>query len=797
MASTTSEARVRLTIDGKEVLNSYTELNKQTKKLRKEMRGLEEGSDEYIKKSQQLNLVEERMASVGGKIKETGKEWKKQGAAFKEGISERVKGITLFGTSVGALTQNFGMVTKNVGGTSKALKILRTAIISTGIGALVIVLASLFAWLTKSQKGMNFMAKASAVLGAIVNTLLGYFVGLGEAIFNAFNNPKEVMNDLLSFLKDQLTARMQGVIGIFKGFAKILSGDIKEGLKEAGSGFVQMQTGFKPDEIAEGFNKVKDSIAGVVAETNNAVMAAAALSDMIVHNRELNRLSQLRQANLSTEAEMLRIISDDDTRGFKEREDAAEKARVLNAQLSAERVAFAKRHQQEIAAENAMLAKTGMLTDEAKQKAVDATVAVIEAEKEAQNQRLEIQQIDEKLKQDKLEKDLDILIDGFDNQKAINERIIADQARPFEERQKLLEQTKREADESFDEQIKTLQLLTDNQINANELLKESNATLLQEKIRALELSEIGETRLLEAIRDRRTAELDLAEATATLATEKVAREADEEAIRQEIDDINFANELAIMGLQGNQKFKILQKQLDKEKAAEIAAAKASGADVALVEQKFAEQQIALNKSKRAAIADGLASVLGDIKNHFGEQSKIGKAAAIAEATINTFRAAQSAYAAVIGIVPVGPVLAPIAAGVAVAAGLKNVQEIAKTPTTFFQGGDTGNRSLGSRDQFGPVSVPLAHQNEFVIPKSFRSDPSVANTESMIEAGKRGVAPPEDNTQQDNTMDRLTAVLELIEKNGVESKFSTREFERGQKGLDEKNTTKDRAKLTVV
>lgn len=797
MASTTSEARVRLSIDGKEVLNSYTDLNKQTKKLRKEMKGLETGSDEYIKKSQQLNQVEERMASVGKNIKETGKEWKKQGAAFKEGITERVGGITLFGTSLGSLTSSFGLVTKKVGGTSKALKFLKVAMISTGIGAIVIGIASLVAWLTKSQKGMDFMAKASAVLGAVLNTLLGYFVGLGEAMYTAFSNPKEALTDFLSFLKDQVMARVEGFLGVFKGLWKAMTGDVKGGLEDAGNSLVKMVTSAEPAELAKSFDKVKDAIAGVTTELNKAVESAAALADIIVHNRELNRLSQLRQANLSKEAEMLRIISDDDTRGFAEREEAAEAARIKNAQLSAERVTFTKRHMAEIAAENAALAKTGMLTDEAKQKAVDATVAVIEAEKEAQNQKLEIQQIDEKLKQDKLEKDLDVLIDGYDNQKMINERIIADQSRPIEERKKLLEETKKLGKESFDDQIATLDEFKGKQINADELLKESNATLLLEKIRALELSEIGETRLLEVIRDRRTAELDLAEATAELGVEDLAKKADLAAKQQENLDTNFANELAILEEQGNQKFAILQKQLAKEHAAEVAAAEKSGADVALVENKFAAQQSALNKAKRAEIADGLSSVLGDIKNHFGEQSKIGKAAAIAEATINTYRAAQAAYAAMIGVPVVGPVLAPIAAGVAVAAGLKNVQEIAKTPTTFFHGGDTGNQSFGSRDQYGPVSPGMVHNNEFVIPKSFRSDPSVANTESLVENGKRGVAPPEDNTANDNTMDRLTAVLELIEQNGVESKFSTREFERGQKGLDEKNTTKDRAKLTVA
>jgi len=63
----------------------------------------------------------------------------------------------------------------------------------------------------------------------------------------------------------------------------------------------------------------------------------------------------------------------------------------------------------------------------------------------------------------------------------------------------------------------------------------------------------------------------------------------------------------------------------------------------------------------------------------GSESKkaraIGKAAAIAEATINTYRSAVGAYAALAPIFPVGPVLGAAAAAAAVAAGMANVAQI--------------------------------------------------------------------------------------------------------------------------
>ena len=64
--------------------------------------------------------------------------------------------------------------------------------------------------------------------------------------------------------------------------------------------------------------------------------------------------------------------------------------------------------------------------------------------------------------------------------------------------------------------------------------------------------------------------------------------------------------------------------------------------------------------------DASSQVLGSIVSLVGEGSKIGKAAAIAQTTIDTYSSATAAYSSVVGTPFVGPILAPIAAGVAVA-----------------------------------------------------------------------------------------------------------------------------------
>jgi hypothetical protein len=75
-----------------------------------------------------------------------------------------------------------------------------------------------------------------------------------------------------------------------------------------------------------------------------------------------------------------------------------------------------------------------------------------------------------------------------------------------------------------------------------------------------------------------------------------------------------------------------------------------------------------------------------------ENSKIaavGKAAAIAQALINTYQSATAAYAAMASIPYVGPALGIAAAAAAIAAGLANVAQIRAQPTGFATGGYTG------------------------------------------------------------------------------------------------------------
>ena len=117
-----------------------------------------------------------------------------------------------------------------------------------------------------------------------------------------------------------------------------------------------------------------------------------------------------------------------------------------------------------------------------------------------------------------------------------------------------------------------------------------------------------------------------------------------------------------------------------------------------VRERIYQREKELDDAKKKAQEDALmatASTLGQIADLFGEQTAAGKAAAIAEATISTFVSAQKAYTSTVGIPVVGPVLAPINAGLAIAAGIKNIKAITAVQTPAGGGGGGGGNISNS------------------------------------------------------------------------------------------------------
>ena len=78
-------------------------------------------------------------------------------------------------------------------GVTGGFKSMRIAIISTGIGALIVAIGALTAAFTGSEEGQNKFAKIMSVIGALTGNLTDLLADLGEGIISVFENPKAAM----------------------------------------------------------------------------------------------------------------------------------------------------------------------------------------------------------------------------------------------------------------------------------------------------------------------------------------------------------------------------------------------------------------------------------------------------------------------------------------------------------------------------------------------------------------------------------------------------------------------------
>lgn len=493
---------------------------------------------------------------------------------YKKAWSSLVGEMANAGGATGAVANGFNTV-----GVA-ANKLVGHPVIAVFV-ALFAMLNKLVESFKKTEEGITFMNQASAVLNGTMNVLVKISQSVYDYFKAVFQDPVGWIKNMGKMLYQNIVARIEAIprvgkaaYNILKAIATLDTEALEQGLKDWGNAFVTVSTGLDTDQIKEYGNAIKSLTQDIKDQVDAFTELANARRQTRIANRDLEK----QIADLSAQEQLLQAVADDATRSFKEREEAAAKADALTKQRASIQLQMAKQNLQYINTEIDLKKKAGQVDDELLDSQVDAYKEVKEAEAEY---RLAVQdntkRINE-LKQDRLERDLDILIDGFDNQKTINERLIADENKTFDERRKILEETRKLSDDSFAKQIETIQKFTGVQVEASELIAEQDAIALNQRIRSLGLSEIIEGRLLEIVRDRKTAIQDLNEAETSLndaekkANDEKAKQQKElykkqqEIIEQEYD--RRLSEIDLLKATENEKTK-LKLQAEKERLAKL------------------------------------------------------------------------------------------------------------------------------------------------------------------------------------------------------------------------------------
>lgn len=538
---------------------------------------------------EQMEMIKDRMEEVNDVIKEnsdSNQKAKINVGAYSAGIQEVIDrtGFFIQGAKNGAqaITGMGSSLTKG----KKGWDLMRVAAISFTAVPIIAILTGLVMMLSKNQKAMDMLKVGISAVEGVLSMLSGKLMDFTDWIIKAFTDPQQALKDFRNFLKDQVVNRFTGLLELFPAIGKAIkaafSGDFKGAAEIAGNAV---------GKVTLGVENAATKVMKFGNEVFEAGEKAANLTKITQQLEKINIAIEGQLVALDHQSAKWDLIANDSTRSLLEQEKASKKAMEASIKAADERLKIAKNHEKEIEvilekARNEGRKTQDQLLNDEKRRINEIRREVSEAEL-AKFEAIESNaQLRRQILSDLAEQELDVLIDGFDNVLQINTRKIANEKLTFEQKEKLLKETERLAKKSLDNQVKVLQKAAKREININDLLKESDATVLKEKIKNTGLSEILSNRLLEVIRERRLAEQDFNEIHLDLSKERIEQKRKEvQAMREAFlvaaeleisneerkhqlkkiaQELAFIDELDELEAQGASKSEILLAQLEHE-----------------------------------------------------------------------------------------------------------------------------------------------------------------------------------------------------------------------------------------
>ena len=266
----------------------------------------------------------------------------------KEGIGN----FTLMGVSLNGVKAAFGKIipmAKAMFGTIKA------GLISTGIGAFVVLIGSLVSYFTNTKKGSEALKRTLAGLGAVVDRLTDLFSDVGETMVGAFNDPKQAIADLWEGIKKNLMNRLTGIIDGFKAVGKVIQGvftmdwdKVAEGAREYGHALVQVVSGYDTAAQKEFLNNISEINKGLGLAYKAQVALTNATQKLKDEERDFSKVrAQTRQ-----DIQKARLDALDESKTAEERLKALQTANDLELKTTRKSIEMQKERIRVKAAEN-------------------------------------------------------------------------------------------------------------------------------------------------------------------------------------------------------------------------------------------------------------------------------------------------------------------------------------------------------------------------------------------------------------------------------------------------------------
>jgi hypothetical protein len=549
---------------------------------------------------------------------------------IKINVSTNAKEVTQDINQVTQATENLATTSEKSGGKMKVFTDIKN------------VVTSMVPQFKAAEGGVNsFGASLKALMANPVVLILTVIVGALKFIYEAFQSNVKIGKEIAAVweglsavgtqVKDAIFGLTRALVYAAEAAFKFITLDFK-GASEA----MKKANG----EATTSFNQLTNAANG----TTFAIVRG--LEKQQQANNKAKKEQAVRESEINKLLVQSREILTDETASIKQKKKALEEVTKAEKESAAEKVRTAKVDLDILKAKAKALG--GQAEVKMKQEIRDATIALNEAETENAQTGIKLNRQRKMLLRQEIS-------EGKEAAAAAKERA-KEKAAAEEERLK--------AHKDVLAKIKQAE-----QDYADSLLSEQDREIANVK------------RKYQALYDEaKKFNLDVTQLKANEAAEIARLESKKVDLTRE--GLDKVDRLQITGIKKTKEFQELEKK--------------GLQGVAESKERLYEIEKSIEDKKKKAQEDALsatAGTLGQLSKLLGEQTKAGKAAAIAEATIQTFLSAQKAYSSTIGVPVVGPVLAPINAGLAIAAGIKNIQAITSVKTPG--GGGPGPSNLNN------------------------------------------------------------------------------------------------------
>jgi hypothetical protein len=659
--------------------------------IEEEARLLQELNDQMDKNTQ---FIKENSSATAnqksnvGNYTESIEEALKAQESFNGGIGGFIQQSAEAGGAGNVLTGAFSAIRVGILGALKA----GLAFIATPIGAVIAALAvavgAVVGAFKLAKSSLESTEKGTQKLAIVTGAITGIFNGLFK-----------VVKPLGLFLADVFIKTLENVGAV----AEKTLGLIADALEFVGA-----------DETAKGIRKFTDEVKSASVASANL---AKAEGELAVQQRQATKI----QLDYQKQAEKLRQQRDDETKSISQRIAINNQLGQVLQKQSASELSIANKALQ---VANLKVKAEGETTEALNQRAealtnisdIQERITGQESEqlanlnslrKEAADKQKELdeQAIERALTKSRAEIDLFVATQGFKKKsledefafnKTLADKELADLKLQYDK--KKISATEYEvgkaqiatdfAQKNAELTIQNAELELDAQTSKNQRILENDKYLSDEQLKikqdALTAQLTAETSFQKTLLEK--GKINQAEYDAAIAVIK----AESKVKSDELIAVNKVaeQEKALLDLENqkiiNEENFIAQAEIEKaqneiKRQQEVANAEKTGADVSLINAKYAQQEKDINQKVLDQKLSATADIFGGIAQILGENSKAGKAAAIAQATINTYQGVTAAWSAPAVLPQPFDTISKVAAsGVALMSGLKAVKQITAT-----------------------------------------------------------------------------------------------------------------------